>query len=427
MTHEQRFERQLPDLLEALYLGPTPDYRNDVLARVARTRQRPAWSFPGRWFPMLELIQPQAPTRRTPWRLILVAVLVLLLIAASVAVYIGSRPPLPAPFGPAANGLLAWSDGGTIYTADPRTGAPTTIVAGPGTVYDPFFSSDGTLLAFERVPAGTSDANGGGLMFVVHADGSGLVPVDPQPLTDVKWYDISADDRYVVISSTVAGKAAVSVARTDGSSFTTLDLGRMTPGLASFRPGTTDIMFSGTNPLSVPGIYLIGVDGTNLHPLVTQKVGESYFGDPVWSPDGSRLAYVVVGYSPANSNATHIHIWSADGSDRPLFGANAPANQFFDAWPSWSPDGTKLLVQRVVDGTGKYSVVAADGSGKIVDIQATTGNNGANYQWSPDGSSILARPNDAPQQWQLWNPDTGTVTTAPVTASSWPSWQRAAP
>ena len=32
MTTEARFERQLPAILEDLYLGPSPDYRDEVLA-----------------------------------------------------------------------------------------------------------------------------------------------------------------------------------------------------------------------------------------------------------------------------------------------------------------------------------------------------------------------------------------------------------
>ena len=31
MTTEARFERQLPAILEDLYLGPSPDYRDEVL------------------------------------------------------------------------------------------------------------------------------------------------------------------------------------------------------------------------------------------------------------------------------------------------------------------------------------------------------------------------------------------------------------
>ena len=45
----------LPAILEDLYLGATPDYRNEVISAAVRTRQRPAWTFPGRWFPMSDI------------------------------------------------------------------------------------------------------------------------------------------------------------------------------------------------------------------------------------------------------------------------------------------------------------------------------------------------------------------------------------
>src|SRR5690349_19900526 len=51
MTVDARFERELPAILEDLYLGPAPDYRTDVLATAVRVRQRPSWTFPGRWLP----------------------------------------------------------------------------------------------------------------------------------------------------------------------------------------------------------------------------------------------------------------------------------------------------------------------------------------------------------------------------------------
>ena len=48
MTTEARFERQLPAILEDLYLGPTPDYRDEVLAAAtARDSGRPGPSQEG--------------------------------------------------------------------------------------------------------------------------------------------------------------------------------------------------------------------------------------------------------------------------------------------------------------------------------------------------------------------------------------------
>src|SRR5262249_33466439 len=52
MTSQPRFERNVSALLEDLYLGPSPSYRDDLLAAARRTGQRPAWSFPERWLPV---------------------------------------------------------------------------------------------------------------------------------------------------------------------------------------------------------------------------------------------------------------------------------------------------------------------------------------------------------------------------------------
>ena len=70
MTADSRFERNLPEILEDLYLGPTPDYRNEALAAAARTRQRPSWTFPGRWLPMADIASRPAFAPRIPLRTI---------------------------------------------------------------------------------------------------------------------------------------------------------------------------------------------------------------------------------------------------------------------------------------------------------------------------------------------------------------------
>ena len=55
MTSERRFEQELPALLDDLFMGPMPTYRDRLLRQTARTRQRPAWSFLERWLPMVDV------------------------------------------------------------------------------------------------------------------------------------------------------------------------------------------------------------------------------------------------------------------------------------------------------------------------------------------------------------------------------------
>ena len=58
MTPIDGLERQLTTGLTDLAGTSTPDYRDDILRQVARTRQRPTWTFPERWIPMAVIAQP---------------------------------------------------------------------------------------------------------------------------------------------------------------------------------------------------------------------------------------------------------------------------------------------------------------------------------------------------------------------------------
>jgi hypothetical protein len=129
MTIEQRFERDLPLILDDIAAGAYPDYIDDVLSTTARGRQRPGWTFPERWLPV-DLVTTRVPTTRMPWRQLGVLALLALLIAAAIGLYAGAtQVRVPAPFGPAGNGLIAYAAGGDIFTADPVTGDSRAIVA----------------------------------------------------------------------------------------------------------------------------------------------------------------------------------------------------------------------------------------------------------------------------------------------------------
>jgi hypothetical protein len=90
---DDRFARRLPDLMDQL-AGHDELYLDDVLAHTARTRQRPAWAFPGRWVPALDHEWTAfAPARTVVLALVLVALLALLL---ATMLFVGSGPdPIP--------------------------------------------------------------------------------------------------------------------------------------------------------------------------------------------------------------------------------------------------------------------------------------------------------------------------------------------
>ncbi len=360
-----------------------------------------------------------------PWRPIAVAVLILLLISAALAAYVGSRSHVPPPFGPARNGLIAYSADDAVYTADPATGATKKIAAfGSGVlVGDPWYSPDGSrILVTNRMQ---SPDNGMNLLWMMNADGSGLKQLTPEPLQDIAWNELSPDGRSVLFVSTVAGTPSISIVNVDGSGLHTLDLGVPVGELAFQPPDGKQILFNGSRASVHNGeLYLVNTDGTNLRKLVSSQY--ELYSEPVWSPDGSQIAYGEDG---------KIHIMAADGTGDRIVDTGAG----WKGWPKWSPDGTRLVVHGD-DGTkGVALVIRVDGTGQPVAIDTELGPNGASYEWSPDSSVIFARPNNPPQtggrspggntnlQQELWDPVTGAVRIAPWSAINYPTWQRLAP
>ena len=129
MNRTDRLERELTTWFADTATPRTPDWTADILAATSTIRQRPRWSFPARWLPAAVVPRlPRLALGPVPWRTIALLAALVLLLAAAVALYVGSRPRLPAPFGPAANGLVAYAEDGDIWTVDPITGVRKAIV-----------------------------------------------------------------------------------------------------------------------------------------------------------------------------------------------------------------------------------------------------------------------------------------------------------
>jgi Tol biopolymer transport system component len=438
MTSPRRFEGDLPALLAGLYVAGTPTYRDDLVQQIARSRQRPAWTFPGRWLPM-EIVTTRVPTTRVPWRQIGVLALLALLLAAALAIYAGSQQVrVPAPFGPAGAGLVAFEASGDIHVVDPTTGNPITVVSGPELDLGPRYSRDGTRLVFERKVAG-----GRTELYVVRSDGSELTRITAEPLLLSRsllgepWeqYQFAPDGHSVLIASTSKGVGGITIARSDGSDTRQLDVGMAVTEPSYRPPAGAEILFVGQGPPGTGhGLYAVNAKTGDVRTIIEPSTVYDIAGAN-WSPDGSQIAYWRWG-GPGEVDGINAHtrVISADGT-----GDAALAEPPGTAWTSgsdWSNDGTRLLVFRGF--TPDYqdvrpAVVPVDGSslGIETDRQVAIVEGCCPFvEWAPDDSSILVTPADAldrPAQQVIIDPMTGETRVAPWDTTSDPTWQRLAP
>ena len=428
MTSERRFEQELPALLDDLYMGPMPTYRDRLLRQTARTRQRPAWSFLERWLPMVDVARQPVFVPRLPWRQLGILAILALLIATAVFAFVGSRPQLPAPFGVARNGLVAYEAGGDIYTADPVTGVATAIITGPETDLGPRFSRDGTHVAFVRQVQGV-----GATLFVGRADGQELVALTPEPRPAIADYSFSPDGREIMFTQGPPQQRELWIAKTDRSGLRQLDVG-MSVSDPSYRPPTgAEIVFGGGQPLTfegTPAVYAVDVATGVVRTIVAPESGVGR-GLIRVSPDGSRIAYSSTTAS-SDRNTNRIHVAAADGSGDITL--RMPDGAIFEDAPVWSNDGERLAVARgyaLRNQDMALAVVPADGTGFGVETdRGLTGCCGTVYEWAPDDTTIVVKPLDLlgqPLPPLLWDPLTGVTTPAPWSAISDPAWQRIAP
>ena len=341
MTTERRLTRDLPEILGDLAMGPYPDYIDDVLATTATIRQRPAWTFPERWLPMVDLVRQPVFVPRLPLRSIALAIVVLLALLAAAILYVGSQQRVPAPFGLARNGLIAYSAGGDIYTADPVTGTATPIITGPETDRGPRFSLDGTHIAFARfADDGTSQ------IYVARSDGTGLTLVTPTRVNLATgsagraWerYKFSPDGRELLIATA----SGMTIARTDGSGASQLDVGMLAEEPTYRPPDGNQILFIGRGAST--GLFVLDRSTNQTRQIVKMERGFDLAGAS-WSPDGSKVAYWTWG-DTSDGLSAKTHVVNADGTgDREL---PSPAGAVWNAHATWSNDGKRLfLAQRL--------------------------------------------------------------------------------
>jgi Tol biopolymer transport system component len=190
------------------------------------------------------------------------------------------------------------------------------------------------------------------------------------------------------ISVARSGEQVVYVMNADGSGKRRVTTHALTwPGVGvsdlTWSPDAREIAFS--RGATHTDIYAAKVDGSGERrlthgPARMKHAGGKpiHNGNPVWSPDGKKIAFARIGDQGIPTPETGLYVMNAYGSDqrrlaRHNFGSGL-----------WSPDGRKLAFLGFSPRRLNLYVINADGSG----LRRLTRGSWVLFSWSPDGRRI---------------------------------------
>jgi hypothetical protein len=215
---------------------------------------------------------------------------------------------------------------------------------------------------------------------VIGLDGSSLQTFPGLP-PDAFSPSLSPDGSTIVFVTTDGSLPRIATIGIDGSGMRVLT-NKLLGINPVWSPDGTRIAFVGTKPLPWnKDVYVIDADGTNLRRITR---GPSQDWNPEWSPDGTHLAFV---RHPASDDefADSVDVWVV-----PVAGGTPTRLTNDPGWsgdPTWSPDSARIAYVRGHDASTRIWIMDADGSHK----HAVVSRPKAYFapQWSPDGSVIV--------------------------------------
>jgi len=114
----------------------------------------------------------------------------------------------------------------------------------------------------------------------------------------------------------------------------------------------------------------------------------------VWSPDGDKIIYTSKSFRDKTNYSTYhdtsfnssetIWIMDTDGTSKKQL--TAP-NRNWDSAPQWSPDGIKIVFQRMDVGT-PFNIAVMNDDGSNLTILTANESNDISPKWSPKGDKI---------------------------------------
>jgi TolB protein len=237
---------------------------------------------------------------------------------------------------------------------------------------EPFPSPDGKSILFESKIAGHYQ------LFVMNPDGS-----DPKQITfDATNHDLpswSPDGKRIAFVSDRNGHSVAYVMDADGKNekrVTAEDAESIHP---IWTPDGKGLIYCADDDLLPPkkndaSIYVVDLQTLKTTTLITGGVN-TY---PSFSPDGTKVVFRRM----LGEMSSEVFVAKADGSEQ----KNLSNHQAFDGWPAWSPDGKRIAFSS--NRRANYQIHMMDADGSNVRLLANTEGRATEPRWSPDGKTI---------------------------------------
>jgi hypothetical protein len=283
--------------------------------------------------------------------------------------------PADATF-PGANGKIAFERFGDIWTMNSDGTNQVNLTSDSPPQGSPGWSADGTKLAF------TQD----GQIWKMAADGTGRTKLSDGTTGDFdpSW---SPDDQKILFTSCCppGHDFTLETMNADGTGRTVVGDSLDWLGDADWASdGSTAWVSEDTDFSCNYSVETSTFGRLNSSP----NCDAPYSGNPSWSPDSQRVAYVLEDCSLCG----HFSVYTIKRDKTDPQQVTMPPAGDGDAEPAWSPDGSKMAFVR----SGRIKVINIDGTG-IVDVT-----DGAAPTWQPIPINAYPRPKGAsPMQVSL--------------------------
>ena len=225
-------------------------------------------------------------------------------------------------------------------------------------------------------------------VFAMDVDGSNVVTIAGDPAGAEFDGDWSPDGEWVAYRDSTRGineNDEIALARADGSEHRIITDDPANDWGPAWSPDGSEIVFNSDRDGGQLRGYLVAPDGSNLRPLGI----DTWVEYPSFSPDGSRIVFM-------GHQGSDYEIYVADIATGEVEQLTDSPGQ--DGWPVWSPDGSTIAFTSVRDdcrfGAPEDECWQTDGDDEHHDI----------WLIDPDGSN-LRRATPETGQFVAWSPD----------------------